>query len=185
MLSLIRTCRSHAALIHTCHAAPLPFSDSAVSLVKDRAVDGNIRTASPATTLYSNNLRGTPRGSRKKPNAGRSPTCRLRTADANSHIPCRSHVALCCGLEKSLSERHGRGMAWERHGRGMACVNQTRPHCVNQMGKTQFKPLAERHGMWELACKRTEPEKNVRNDRSVTVVNNTDETVLTEITSVY
>jgi hypothetical protein len=26
------------------------------------------------------------------------------------------------------------------------CVNQTRPHCVNQMGKTQSTPLAERHG---------------------------------------
>jgi hypothetical protein len=34
----------------------------------------------------------------------------------------------------------------------MVCVNQTRPHCVNQMGKTQFKPLVERHGRgtaWE------------------------------------
>jgi hypothetical protein len=88
-----------------------------------------------------NNLRGTPRGSRKKPNAGRSPTCRLWTADANSQIPCRSHAAL------SLSERHGRGMAWERTGRGMACVKQTRPHCVNPIGKTQSKPLMERHGM--------------------------------------
>jgi hypothetical protein len=32
------------------------------------------------------------------------------------------------------------------------CVNQTRPHSVNQMGKTQSKPLAERHGRgaaWE------------------------------------
>jgi hypothetical protein len=28
----------------------------------------------------------------------------------------------------------------------MICVNQTRPHCVNQMGKTQTNPLAERHG---------------------------------------
>jgi hypothetical protein len=28
----------------------------------------------------------------------------------------------------------------------MACVNQTRPHCVNQTGKTQSKALAERHG---------------------------------------
>ena len=28
----------------------------------------------------------------------------------------------------------------------MASVNQTRPHCVNQMGKTHSKPLAERHG---------------------------------------
>jgi hypothetical protein len=70
-------CRFPAAVIHTCHTAPLPFSDSAVSFVKVRVVDGNIRTASPATTFYSNNLRGTPRGSRKKPNAGRSPTCRL------------------------------------------------------------------------------------------------------------
>jgi hypothetical protein len=47
-------CRSHAvplpcltALIYTCHAAPLPFSDSAVSFVKVRVVTGNIRTASP------------------------------------------------------------------------------------------------------------------------------------------
>jgi hypothetical protein len=42
----------------------------------------------------------------------------------------------------------------------MACVNQTWLHCVNQMGKTQPKPLAAqhgrgmawaRHGMCELA----------------------------------
>jgi len=37
-------------------------------------------------------------------------------------------------------------MAGERHGHGMASVNQTRPHCVNQMGKTQSKPLVARHG---------------------------------------
>jgi hypothetical protein len=35
-------------------------------------------------------------------------------------------------------------IAWQ--GRGMASVNQTRPHCVNQMGKTHSKPLAARHG---------------------------------------
>jgi len=34
--------------------------------------------------------------------------------------------------------------AW--HGHGMASVSQTRPHCVNQMGKTHSKPLAARHG---------------------------------------
>jgi hypothetical protein len=34
--------------------------------------------------------------------------------------------------------------AW--HGRGIASVNQTRPHCVNQKGKTHYKPLAARHG---------------------------------------
>ena len=40
--------------------------------------------------------------------------------------------------------------AW--HGHGMASVNQTRPHCVNQMGKTHSKHLAARHGRgtaWE------------------------------------
>ena len=35
------------ALIHTCHAAPLPCPDSAVSFVKVRMVRENIRTASP------------------------------------------------------------------------------------------------------------------------------------------
>jgi hypothetical protein len=47
---------------------------------------------------------------------GGSPTCCLRTADANSHMPCHAHAALCRGLEKSLSERHGCGMARARHG---------------------------------------------------------------------
>ena len=37
-------------------------------------------------------------------------------------------------------------MAWAQYGHGMASVNQTRPHCVNQMGKTHSKPLAARHG---------------------------------------
>jgi hypothetical protein len=36
-----------AALIHTCHVAPLPFSDSAVSFVEVRVIAGNIWTASP------------------------------------------------------------------------------------------------------------------------------------------
>jgi len=58
--------------------------------------------------------------------AGRSPTGRLSTA------------ALCRGLEKN-------GMVGARHGLGMASVNQTRPRCVNQMGKTHSKPLAARN----------------------------------------
>jgi len=41
--------------------------------------------------------------------------------------------------------RHGQSMAWARHGHGMASVNQTRPHRVNQMGKTHSKPLAAWH----------------------------------------
>ena len=95
-----RLCRSPAfplpcrALIHTCHAAPLPSSDSAVSFVEVRVVAGNIRTASPTNRPFcsvllplftvvgmdrceedwyasDNDLRGTPRVSRKKLNAGR------------------------------------------------------------------------------------------------------------------
>jgi hypothetical protein len=35
-------------------------------------------------------------------------------------------------------------VAWQ--GNGMACVNQTLPHCVNQMGNTKSKALVERLG---------------------------------------
>ena len=44
----------------------------------------------------------------------------------------------CCGLEKN-------GMVVTCHGSGMASVNQTRPHCVNQMRKTLSKPLEAWH----------------------------------------
>jgi hypothetical protein len=74
---------------------------------------------------------------------------RCNCLKADSHIPCRSPATTlplpCHGLERSLSESHIHGMAGERHGNGMVCVNQTRPHCVNQMGKTQFKP--QQNGM--------------------------------------
>ena len=41
-----------------------------------------------------------------------------------------------------------RRTAWSEHGiwHGMESVNQARPHCVNQMGKTHSKLLAARHG---------------------------------------
>jgi hypothetical protein len=48
-------------------------------------------------------------------------------------------AVLCRDLEKNGIVR-----AW--HGLGMASVNQTRPHCVNQMGKTHSKHLAGRYG---------------------------------------
>jgi hypothetical protein len=51
----------------------------------------------------------------------------------------RKTAVLCCGLEKN-------GMVGAWHGHGMASVNQTRPHCVNQVRKTHSKPLAARHG---------------------------------------
>jgi len=36
----------------------------------------------------------------------------------------------------------------------MASVNQTRPHCVNQMGKTYSEHLAARHGHGMLCVNR-------------------------------
>ena len=51
----------------------------------------------------------------------------------------REAAMLCCGLDKN-------GMVGAWHGHGMASVNQTRPHCVNQMRKTRSKHLAARHG---------------------------------------
>jgi hypothetical protein len=54
---------------------------------------------------------------------------------------------LCRGLEKN-------GVVRARHGHGMASVNQTRQHCVNQMGKTHFKPLAAWHGRGMLYVNR-------------------------------
>jgi hypothetical protein len=73
------------------------------------------------------NVRGTPRGSRKKPKAGRKTKGRLSTA------------VFYLGLEKS-----GLVRAW--HGHGMATVNQTRWHFENQKGKTHSKTLTARHG---------------------------------------
>ena len=57
-----------------------------------------------------------------------------------------STTVLCCGLEKN-------GMVGAWHGHGMASVNQTRPHCVNQIGKTHSKPLEARHD-WGMAWAR-------------------------------
>jgi hypothetical protein len=59
-------------------------------------------------------------------------------------FPCREPVVALRGRFQN-----GIFVAWQEN--GMACVNQTRSHSVNQMGKTQSKPLAERHGMCESA----------------------------------
>jgi hypothetical protein len=80
-------------------------------------------------------------------------------ADANSLMPCHAHAALCCGLEKSLSERHGHDMAWARHG---MCESNMAALCKSN-GKDTIKTLSsragqgngmgaawERHGMCEL-----------------------------------
>ena len=47
-----------------------------------------------------------------------------------------THSMPCCAV--TLRIRFQNGM-------GMASVNQTRPHCVNQMGKTRSKPSAAGH----------------------------------------
>jgi hypothetical protein len=70
--------------------------------------------------------------------AGRSRT-RAGSPQAVSRRP-RCAVA----LRRQAWSEHGMGEAWAWH--GMASVNQTRPHCVNQMEKTHSKPLAARHG---------------------------------------
>jgi hypothetical protein len=65
---------------------------------------------------------------------------------------CHSHAALMPRCAVALRSRFQNGMVLAWHGGGVACVNQTRPHCVNQMGKTQSKLLAARHGRgtaWE------------------------------------
>jgi len=61
----------------------------------------------------------------------------IHTYHAAPPLPC-SAVALA-----SLFQN---GMVGARQGHGMICANQTWPHCVNQMGKTQYKLLATRHG---------------------------------------
>ena len=65
-------------------------------------------------------------------------------AVSDSHLPYHaptmpffSRPQPCCAVAL-------RRTTWSKH--GMASVNQTRPHCVNQMGKTRSKPLAARHG---------------------------------------
>jgi len=130
-------------LIHACHAVPMPcrvnshMPYSAPAILRQYRVLRESPCGSrkyPNCYSYSltdwyasdNNLRGTPYGSRKKSNAGRSPTCRLWTADASSHMPCHAHAALCRDLEKSLSERHGHGMAWAPHG---MCESNTAAQC--------------------------------------------------------
>jgi len=59
---------------------------------------------------------------------------RSRTRAGSPQAVCRR---TCCAVAL-------RRIAWPEH--GMASVNQTQPHCVNQMGKTQSKPLAAWHG---------------------------------------
>jgi hypothetical protein len=75
-------------------------------------------------------------------------------------MPCHAMPMPHCAMTFRSHFQNSMVMAWHRH--GMGCVNQTQVHCVNQMGKTQSKPLEaqhgrrtawEQHGMCELAFK--------------------------------
>jgi hypothetical protein len=160
------------------HAVPLPCR-APVIFRQCRALRESLCGRRKYATCWSysltdwcasdNKLCGTPRGNRKKPNAGRSPTCRLWTTDANSHMPCHAHVTLCRGLEKSLSERR-RGMARARHG---MCEPNTAALCKSN-GKDTIYTLIdtawqgngmgaawERHGMCKLALKETTLNRSI------------------------
>ena len=80
-------------------------------------------------------------------------------AVSDSHLPCCARAIPNHAVLLKATAQHGRlstamlrrGLeknvmvgAW--HGHDMANVNQTRPHCVNQMGKTDSKPLMAWHG---------------------------------------
>jgi hypothetical protein len=67
-------------------------------------------------------------------------------------------------------EKNGMDRAWHGRGIGMASVNQTRPHCVNQMGKTHSKPLAARHGMGAAWARHAMCESALRVPATLSVV---------------
>jgi hypothetical protein len=63
-------------------------------------------------------------------------SCNWAGPVVKSHMPCHAPAVLCNDLERLLSKRHGRSTAWARH--GTAGVNQTRSHCIKQMGTTHL-----------------------------------------------
>jgi hypothetical protein len=77
--------------------------------------------------------------------AGRSRT-REGGPQAVSRWPC-----CAVALRRTAWSEHGIGAVWH----GMASVNPTRPHCVNQIGKTHSKPVAARHGQGMLCVNRS------------------------------
>jgi hypothetical protein len=64
-----------------------------------------------------------------------------QTLKADSHITCCSFPFDLHSAAVFVSH-----IPWHVMCESALCVNQTWPHFVNQMGKPQSKPLAERHG---------------------------------------
>ena len=70
--------------------------------------------------------------------------CLIHTCHA-APMPCSDHAVFSRPQHNTAVEKRPCcAVAWSGH--GMASVNQTWPHCVNQMGMTHSKPLGERHG---------------------------------------
>jgi hypothetical protein len=101
-------CRSPATLIHTCNATTLPFSDSAVSFVKVRVADGNIRTASLLLVTIFVELRVV---------TGRSRT-RAGRPHAASGRPMLIHTHHAVPMLLSYRFQNGMVVAWQGKGMG-------------------------------------------------------------------
>jgi hypothetical protein len=147
--TLLKACRGKGALRLIHNDIQYPCSDHAVTMpcpclspampwrvnspmrcrVPDTLRQCRVFRESPRRSWkYSNcksynltDFRGTLRGSRKKPNAGRSPTCSLWTADANSHMtwPCSTVSWPWEAAFRTAWSCHCTGVAWVRHGRDM------------------------------------------------------------------
>src|SRR5215510_14672412 len=91
------------------HAVSLPFPCCVKARFTHHAATLPRTCHSPAYKLP-----GTPRGSRKKPTAGRSLTFSSHAVRMTS--ACRQHAAT---RPRTCRERHIRDMAGERHGNGM------------------------------------------------------------------
>jgi hypothetical protein len=128
-------------------AIPMPCrvnSHMLCSFVKVRVVTGNNRTAAPTIKRIGMLLITTFVELRVV--AGRSRKW-ARRPHAVSGRPMLIHTRYAMPMQRcavALRSRFQNSMVVAWHGRGMACVNQKPPHCVNQMGKTQSKPLALR-----------------------------------------
>jgi hypothetical protein len=120
--------QAHAALIHTRHDATLPFSDSVVSFLKVRVVDGNIRSAGLLLVRTFVELREIDGRSRTRAPRPHAVSGRPMLSHTDHAVPMPLYAALCRGLERSLSERHGRGMAEERHD---ICESNTAALCTS------------------------------------------------------
>jgi hypothetical protein len=90
----------------------------------------------------------------------RTPTGRPHIVSGRPMLIYTCHAMPMPRCAVALRSRFQNGMVVAWHGRGMTCVNQTRSHCVDQMGKTQSKPSAKRHGRraaweWHGVCELT------------------------------